>query len=239
MNIEKKPIVKQNGCWHIVLDELARPDTMRITLLGTEIKPRGFDYLGHPIFYEEQGLWFKFTKNDFSWRTAEPVLAEVQYEKAFFDTDPKTFNDVEGLEEAVEDLTSLNEVLKNRSIFHFLGGKLDKFLILRCFLLKDDGTYMSILKEDRKKLNSIDNVEIFSAWAIEDNCSFVNPKSGDGFVIPDPLEVCPFCGKRFNIQDLKTNPCVSFEGKTFHESCLGKLRKAAAIDKFIQENFTS
>ena len=110
-----------NQIWgHITLNNLANPESIRITINGDKIKPTSYDIYGSPEFpkelveyynWKEQEIRIKNGKKDFI------LKAEVSYEERPFDIPTKCFDSKEGIKKSLNSLKDFTEMLnKSRSV---------------------------------------------------------------------------------------------------------------------------
>ena len=242
MNIEKKRIeawaVDSGTIGHISLDKLAKPETVKVTLLGEPIIPMSFSTLGHPNFSEEQANFFMFKEEELKRQNKgeyKPLEAEITYEERTFDIPRDSFDTIEGIRKSLDNLSSLHEMLRNRDIFSEIhkDKKLNDFVIFGCFHLDCYGQVWSIQKTENGNFNSelnkdVEDFESFRYWNRNNHISFTS----NGYSIPTAGSVCPCCGKALTIDDVKINPCISRKGKFYHNSCWRNYRKLEEINKF-------
>lgn len=136
-----------NQIWgHITLNNLANPESIRITINGDKIKPTSYDIYGSPEFpkelveyynWKEQEIRIKNGKKDFI------LKAEVSYEERTFDIPTECFDSKEGIKKSLNSLKDFTEMLNNRLIFHTLSGNaLNEFIIFGKYLLSSDGQFL-------------------------------------------------------------------------------------------------
>lgn len=110
---------------HIKLNNLANPESIRITINGDKIKPTSYDIYGSPEFpkelveyynWKEQEIRIKNGKKDFI------LKAEVSYEERPFDIPTECFDSKEGIKKSLNSLKDFTEMLNNRLIFHTISG---------------------------------------------------------------------------------------------------------------------
>lgn len=239
MNIEKKRMEawgfpRKVVIGHITLDKLAIPETVHVTLLGEEIIPESFDCFGHPNFSEEQQLLYLYKSEEYKRKHGENAVlkAEIRYVYRQFCASRDAFDSLEGIKEAVTNLSWLNETLDNRRIFKMVhpDEELNNIMIFGCYLLDRVGNVWSIEKKDRKKVVSKGAVESYEEFR-ENNKDLDFRLTTGGYVIPPVNSVCPCCGKQITIADLQENPCILEEGKYYHESCFKEFDALRGIDK--------
>lgn len=240
MNIEKKRMeawCKGNSTiGHITLDKLAIPETVKVTLLGEPIIPESFNCYGHPNFTVEQQNLFMFKEEELARQNNgeyTPLKAEIVYEERIFDVSRSTFDTVRGIEKSLHSLSDLNEMLQNRSMFCKVheNERLNEFMLFGRFLLDQFGQIISIIETTNGELKTYGDVEDFQNFRMHNSDGFTLTLSG-GYVIPASSSVCPCCGKRLTIDDVKNNPCVYIDGKFYHDSCWRNYRKLTEVDKF-------
>lgn len=242
MNIEKKRIEmwsKGKGTiGHITLDNLAHPETVKVTLLGEEIIPESFDCYGHPNFTEEQAMLFMFKEEELRRKKGEEaqLKAEISYDKSLVGIPKNFFDTIEGIERSISSISDLNEMLKNRSryIKAYKDEQLHEFILFGCFMLDRFGQVMSIEKSQKGNVASKGEVEYLPTFRRNNQRVGLIFTTG-GYAIPTAGSVCPCCGKTFTIDDIKNNPCVYIDGKFYHDSCWRNYRKLTEIDKFTRQ----
>lgn len=131
---------------HIKLNNLANPESIRITINGDKIKPTSYDIYGSPEFpkelveyynWKEQEIRIKNGKKDFI------LKAEVSYEERPFDIPTECFDSKEGIKKSLNSLKDFTEMLNNRLIFHTISGNaLNEFVIFGKYLLSSDGQFL-------------------------------------------------------------------------------------------------
>ena len=239
MNIEKKRIegfiTEKGSIGHITLDKLAIPETVKVTLLGEPIIPESFDLYGHPNFTEEQKMLYLFKDQELKRQNGDkyiPLEVEITYEERVFEVPRSTFDTVTGIKKSLINLSDLNEMLQNRSIFHkaYESERLNEFIIFGCFGLDQFGQVMSIEKTAKGKLKTNGDVEEFESFYKKNNKKLT--LTFNGYAIPTAGAICPCCGKKFTIDDIKNNPCVYIDGKFYHDNCWRNYRKLTEIDSF-------
>lgn len=240
MNIENKYIEAWNigkySIGHITLDKLAIPETVKVNLLGEEIIPISFDCYGHPNFTEEQYKLYMFKQEGIKRLTGIYITleAEVTYEECIFDIPRKSFDSVEGIKKSLSSLSKINKILTDRKRFikSYPNEKLNEYIIFGRFLLNSYGKLQSIeISEQSLSVlyKDIERLEVLKRK---------NPNlqyTLSHFNIPNEDSVCPCCGKKFTIDDLKASPCVYADGKFYHFSCYENYMKLSLIDKFTRQ----
>lgn len=239
MNIEKKRMEGWNVggglIGHITLDKLAIPETVKVTLLGEPLIPSSFNCYGHPNFTKEQEMLYRFKEEELKRQNGGeyvPLEAEITYEERVFDIAIPTFDTLQGIEKSLLSLADLNEMLQNRRMFHeaYKGVRLNEFMLFGCFLLDQFGQVLSVIPSQKDSFVSTANVEDFETFKRNHSTGFT--LTFDGYAIPAPDSVCPCCGQKLTIDDVRNNPCVFIDGKFYHNSCWRNYRKLTEVDKF-------
>ena len=239
MNIEKKRIeawsTGKGTIGHITLDKLAIPETVKVTLLGKPVIPDSFNCYGHPNFTEEQEMLFMFKEEELKRQNGgkyTPLETEIVYEERIFDVSRSTFDTARGIEKSLLNLSDLNEMLCNRSIFckAHRTKRLNEFMLFGCFWLDQFGQIMSVEKKAKGKLRTNGDVEDYETFRMNNYEGFI--LTSGGYSIPSSGSVCPCCGKTFTIDDVKNNPCIYMDGKFYHDSCWCNYRRLTEVDKF-------
>lgn len=159
-----------------------------------------------------------------------------------------SFDTREGIRESLTTLASFLKVLEDREIFHQdkPNEKLNEFIIFGMFKLCEDADVKTIFNHEREEyVEEFDDVETVETFMRKNpkmrNCSFgwsLKKESeysiaGRGFVLPNNQTVCSCCGKRFDIDEIKSDPCVYFRKKFYHTSCLQNIRHKDAYSELI------
>lgn len=242
MNIEKKRIsichTEKGEFGHISLDKLAKPETVKVTLLGEPLIPESFDCFGHPKFTIEQGLLFMYKENELNRQYGSkftPLEAEITYEELNFDVTRKTFDTLRGIKNSLTNLSDLNNMLQSRKIFYKANGiNLNQFILFGCFYLDKFGQVLSIEKADKGKFICHSEIEHFDTFLKNNNTQEIVFTS-NGYSIPTSGDICPCCGKKFTIDDIKNNSCVFESGKLYHNNCWRNYRKLKEIYMFTNQ----
>lgn len=221
---------------HIKLNNLANPESIRITINGDKIKPTSYDIYGSPEFpkelveyynWKEQEIRIKNGKKDFI------LKAEVSYEERPFDIPTECFDSKEGIKKSLNSLKDFTEMLNNRLIFHTISGNaLNEFIIFGKYLLSSDGQFLlrnysfgssvvfpNIMENSKFEhlLNSFKKTDsIYSK-------KFPFPQFGD---------FCPCCGRKFSIDDVKNSSFEFLNKKVTHKNCFENF---TTLEQFIKE----
>ena len=223
------------GC--IRLDKPANPETVNVTLLGKPIIPESFNLLGYPIFTKEQTDLLMFKEEELKRQNGGkyiPLEATVTYEERDFDVPRSTFDTVKGIDRSLANLATLNEMLLNRVLFleTHEGERLDEFMIFGCIMLDQFGQVWTAEETEKRKPERHHDVE-----RLETFCKHhPSVKSmGHGSCIPKDNSVCPCCGKKFTMDDVKKNLCTLIDGKFYHRSCWRNYRRLTEVDKLTRQ----
>lgn len=227
---------KGNGTiGHISLEKLADPSTVKVMLLGEELIPSSFSIYGEPNFTEQQEMLFMYKEEEIRRSTKDfkfRLEAEVTYEERIFDVPRAQFDTVQGIRRSLSNLEMLNEMLENRRLFSKVYGnsaRLNEFMLFGCFWLDTFGQIMSVEKTTFGKLKVTRDIERYEEFCAN-NGGFT--LTSGGYNIPKADSICPCCGKKITIEDIKNNPCVYEEGEMHHDACLRNYKKLTEIDKF-------
>jgi len=217
---------------HITLDKLAIPETVKVYLENKKIIPSSFDKCGHPNFSVEQEMLYMFKEDELSRTNGEftPLKVKICYEEKTFDVTRDSFDTVKGIKQSLSSLSDLHEMLDNRSLFKiaYPNEKLNEFIIFGCFYLDQFGQIMSLEKTYKDKAIFDNDVEYYELFRLR-NAPYTI--TSNGFVLPKPNSICPCCGELITITDIKNNPCVYEDGKTYHYSCYKKYRRLTEVNK--------
>ena len=224
-----------NNLWgQISLKYLANPKTMEITCQGEPLIPERFNIYGEPIFSEETAMLYtwkgrELSRNDKNSSSFLPV--EVHYEKQEFTTSWTEFDTVQGIENSLRSLTAFHEMLNNRRLWHKAKNKyLKEFVVLGRYYLDIFGQVLTITKADitSKVVPKVCSLDDFKRLLSEDGYF----SSSFSSLIPRKGDVCPCCGKKFTMTDLRKG--TSFDlvnGKIAHETCKKNYYHHREIDK--------
>ena len=108
--------------------------------------------------------------------------------------------------------------------------RLNEFMLFGCFWLDQFGQIMSVEKTEKGKLKTNGDVEDYETFKRHNSKGFTLISAG--YAIPTAGSVCPCCGKKLTIDDVKNNPCVYIDGKFYHDSCWRNYRKLTEVDNF-------
>lgn len=220
---------------HIVLDKLAIPESVKVTLLGKSIIPASFDFLGHPNFTEEQAMLFKFKEDELKRQNGKKYIlnAQIIYEERIFDVPRNTFDSINGIENSLRNLSDLHKMLRNRTLFieTHKNEKLNEYMLFGCFYLDRFGRIMSVERTEYGKLKTNGDVETYETFYVNNSEGYIILTTGE-YVIPTAGSSCPCCGKKHKIKEIKKNPCILIDGKFYHHNCWRNYRRLIEIDDF-------
>ena len=236
MNIEKKIIDAWNEekgiIGHITLDKLAIPETVKVTVDGNEFVPAVFDCYGHPFFTEEQERIYMCKANQFLKKNGTPLYAEVCYEEKTFDVPRYSFDTVKGIQECIKSFEDLKQMIDNRKMYCKINKKerLNEFVLFGYFLLDEFGQVLCIENIANSGITSLKDVIEFETFKniTQEGFSFVY---GGETIIPKENSVCPCCGKKITLEELKKQRCLYKKGKFYHDDCYMNYIELFEIDK--------
>lgn len=219
----------------IRLNELSRPNRMKILIGGIEIRAIGYDTYGHPIISESDFIYYNALQNNYK-RSEKTFMAEVWYEPNPFCIRRDIYDSIESIqkivleEETIEDVIEYkNEDERKRKEAEILKkkeerqnqklGELKKLLVYRkraAFLGNDLKSYLLyktyILSSDGRIYFASDLPKecLESLLDGEDVIEFDEKiisaiQLSNEVHIPDSSDVCTICGKRFTLNDVKDN----------------------------------
>ena len=223
-----------NDTWgHISLKYLADPKTMKITCQGETLIPESFNIYGEPIFSEETALLYTWRGRELS-RNAENLSSylpvEVSYEKREFTVPWTEFDTIEGIESSLKNLGTFHKMLDYRRLWHKARNKyLNEFIVLGRYYLDIFGQVLTITETE---IPAKDVPKVCSVFYYKSLLSKNGFTSSYRALVPKKGDVCPCCGKKFTMTDLRKN--VSFDlvnGKIAHETCKKTYYHHLEIDK--------
>lgn len=218
---------------YIDLEKLAKPETVKVMIEGEEIVPCSFDCFGKPHFTSEQVMLCTYGKEEKYRKYGSDSELEmiVQYEEAPFNIPLKYFDTLEGINDSLTSLSSLNEVLELRKKYRKVNenNRLNEFVLFGRYYLDCFGQVLSLNNYNSNSLVKYKDIEVYSDYILSKKDSLWN---FDKYVIPENDSFCPCCGKKFTLEDIKNGFCLYIEGKYYHDSCYLKYRKLKEIDFF-------
>lgn len=251
MNYEAHTIRKFRGTNFgiIRLNELSRPNKMKILIGGIEIRAIGYDTYGHPIISESDFLYYKALQYNYK-RSEKTFMAEVWYEPDPFCIRRDVYDSIETIqkivleEETIEDVIEyINEDERKKKEAEMLKKKeekqneklseLKKLLVYRkraAFLGADLKSYLLY-----KTYILSSNGHIYFASDIP--CEYLENLINEDVIelddkilskvqlinevhVPSCCDVCAICGKRFTLNDVKENLITENERvEKVHRKC--------------------
>lgn len=159
------------------------------------------------------------------------------YDSSNVNIAPQAMDSLAGITNALKDLESLNRLLSNRMIYDKLlgSGKLNKYVIFGRYSLDEFGQVWTLSEqyeipgipivctqsEFNKAYNKV-NSNKFISW--EGGCTL--PAKGDS---------CPWCAKKFTIEDVKKGRFSTINGKVAHSECVKQYEHEREIDRIIHQ----
>lgn len=234
---EKKKIeVAKDGdqVWgHISLDNLAIPESMRITINGDKIKPTSFDIYGSPNFPKELAIYYDLKEQEIRRNEAKKnyvLKAEISYEQRVFDIPKDKFDSKEGIKKSLTNLHTFTEMLDNRLIFKTkYYDDLNEFIIFGKYKLDAEGHVWlrdspldpAVIIPDVLPIKQFEKMIVSSGKP--------DPNFTISFYIPRAGYVCPCCGRKFTIEDIKTSSFGLLSNKVTHKTCFNKYKEQKEI----------
>lgn len=239
-NTERKKIeVAKSGnqIWgHISLDDLAIPESMRITINGDKIKPSSFDIYGSPNFSKELALYYEWKEQEIRRKKGKDnfiLKAEVTYEARAFDVPRDKFDSKEGITKSLNSLQSFTEMLDNRLIFKTkFSDSLSEFVVWGKFLLDAEGRVWlrNSPLESSVVIPNVITKKNFEQMVISSGKN--EPHYTIAFHLPRVGYICPCCGRKFTIDDLKNSSFGIINEKVTHKTCFDKFKTQKEIHFF-------
>ncbi len=223
MIIENKPIIlafdKIEECGKIELSYLANTETVNVTVLGERIIPMSFDIFGNPYFTKEQLKIFMVKADNFRRKAKKRKIleAEITYEERKFDVQKERFDSINGINESLSSLYTLNEMLESRKIYKkkYPSGKLNEYIIFGSYFLDDKGNITAFQKDELKNIFIEGDVQEYEAFIENNNRSL--KKLSNFYCIPQNGTRCKCCGELFTIDDVRNKLCIKMDGEFYHE----------------------
>lgn len=239
-NTERKKIeVAQNGnqVWgHIKLNNLAIPESMRITINGDTIKPSSFDIYGSPNFSKELALYYYWKEQEIRRKKGKEnfvLKAEVTYEPRIFDIPKESFDSKEGILKALENLHTFTQMLDNRKIFKDKShDKLNEFIVFGKYKLDKEGNVW-LRNSNVDSSIIIPNVLPISQFEkMIASSGKPEPSYTIAFYLPRAGYVCPCCGRKFIKEDIQHSSFELLNDKIVHINCFNKYNEQKEIHFF-------
>ena len=222
----------------VKLQHMADPQSVIVSLCGKRLYPEKFNISGEPIFTEEVCDLFEWKERelerihgkDFS------LTALVTYGDSKVHIDLYKVNSLEGITGSIQDLKSLNKLLKDRMIYnhHSRSGILSEYVIFGRYRLDKFGQVCTLreqyevpemplvctINELYETFNKVKKPGEWISWGSVCN-------------IPDEGESCPCCTKKFTIDDVKNGRFEVINGKIAHLQCVKQYEHEREIDEII------
>lgn len=218
----------------IELKNVAEPETVSVFLCGQRLYPIEFNSFGWPIFNAEVCDLFEWKERELKRIHGKDykLMATVVYNKAGIDI--SSINSMNGLANTINDLKSLNNVLRDREVYSKIlcKGKLDEFVIFGRYILDELGQVW--LLDERYEKNVIPMV-----CNLSDFIKFYTERGevswGSNVIIPSEKDSCPCCTKKFTIEDVRTGRFEMLNGKIVHSECKKQYERERMIDEIIYQ----
>lgn len=242
MIIEKKPIENVRDSGHITLSNLALPQTVKVSFLGTEIIPFSFDIFGHPNFTMEQLKLFRLKQSFVSRNRSKnvPLVAKISYEERIFNKPIDLFDTIEGIKDSLSTLSSFNNLLTDRKLFIKVNPnkKLHEFVVFGSILLDQFGLAHPIkaTKEQKDRLICTDIVETYETF--KNNNGSVSFFTSE-YHIPKEGTICQCCCRKITIKDIEDAPSIYIHGVFYHNECFCNYKRLIKIDVFSRQIMSS
>ncbi len=239
---------KKNGI--LELSKLPIPGSITVYLQGHLIEPESFDEYGTPVLSVEMTEYFKALQRakcrNNKDNSTEDIYARVNYKPMEFTVPEDEFNSVNGIQKALESLESFNNMLTNRKRFLKAFGKnatLSEYIVLGRYILDKCGkvhdwsgaiknTVKNELKfipflEEIRKLPDVCEISALRYFLKKDEILCYGPS----VCIPQTGSICPICGRKISMYDLRTRQISILNGKSCHSNCLHSYEEQLRIDK--------
>lgn len=236
MIIERQAIQLHTDYAAIHLNQVADSKTMKIMWMGKELIPKAYNLYGYPIFPKE--MYNRYTKADRVAKMAnQDIRVEITYEKLNFTTPIEEFDSLKGIQKSLRSLSNFYQMLNRRKVWYACTQKdLNVFMIYGRYALD---TFGQLYIYHPKNIEDI-------SYFFPDVCSKnvgdmiwkethmevdlrVGCENGDFFGnwngIQNEGEKCPYCGKKFTINDLKNCGVDYLCRKHIHRKCLEEHEK--------------
>lgn len=218
----------------IKLKHSAIPKSVTVELLGQKLYPTGCNENGWPIFEQEVCYLFDWKEKSMKRIHGEDykLSAEVTYDSSRKDASLREINSVKGITNAINDLKSLNQLIRDRRDYYDEAGgkKLKEYVIFGRYCLDKFGKVWTL--EDKYNFPEMPTVctlcqfhkKIHSLSEISWECLTIIPREG---------QQCPCCTKKFTIDDVKDYRCTIINGKIVHKECAFTYEENKEINEII------
>ena len=217
------------------------PGSVKLSISGKEeIVPQYFSTAGTPVFSPEASLILYCkerlaTEKRVIGNFKEDFFISADYATESFDFSLEEIDSLNGVISALSDLKSFNNLCGKRKAYASqFNTPLHCFVIFGRIMLDEQGY---VRRMTRLKNHVYDVVVapdelpiVCSREQFEKTVTFFESDSTTN--IPNDGDVCPCCGKKFNIDDLKHH-IASRHGKPIHEECLKNYEYYCEVKKLI------
>ncbi len=203
----------QDGHGTILLDKLADPGSVVVTMYNEPVVTHTFDDLGQPIFTKEQceicSAKAKIHKKEA--KGTGQVLLQVSYVEREFNVPRDEFDTIESVRDSTRSLFSFENLLRQRREFHKATGKrLNEFLVFGLYKLTAFGEITLSETEFGSPVKfDVDDVVEFTDDLLADKKGVVFFRAHSR-IIPKPGTACPYCGHTLSIDDVKNQLLSGF-----------------------------
>ena len=219
------------------LQHMADPQSVIVSLCGVRLYPKKFNIFGEPIFTKEVCDLFEWKEKalkrihgkDFK------LTALVTYDSSKVHINPHEVNSLDGVTCSMQNLKLLNKLLSDRMIYNYqLGrGRLNEYVIFGRYRLDKSGKVWTLKEEyevpgmplactQNEFIETYNKVKSYKLASWEGICN-----------IPDEGESCPWCTKKFTIDDVKNGRFDIINGKIAHLQCTKQYEHEREINKII------
>ena len=215
----------EDGYYSARLSRFAKPETVIVEHHGERITPVRFNQWGFPQFSKQQveHIGYKDTYVLKIFDNLSKGKVKVQYEEMPFDAQRSEYDSEEALN-AISDMDELNRILDMRRRHCFIHGRdLKEFVLFGYLLLNEDGNVNACDIPDDDKIKKVEDKKSF----LKRNRPIVFTPGR--FTIPPAGERCPYCMKKFELNDIMHMPCVKKEKDYYHGECYKSYRAESTI----------
>ncbi len=233
----KRCVNKQKEVFGFIeLQHVADPQSVAVSFCGKRIYPKEFNIFGEPIFTKEVCDLFDWKERELKEEHKRDVqlTALVTYESSDIKIDSKEINSDIGIEKNIQDLKSLNQLIKNRKIYKRLSKDniLDDYVIFGMYLLDKDGLVQTLSEqsEESKVQEQLRNYvchinDFIDGYRIHKSNKKISWELKDD--IPEEGERCPWCTKELTYKDIKMGVRIgTINGKRAHQECARQYEQA-------------
>lgn len=223
----------------VELSNIADPESVIVYLGEQRLYPEKFNAFGWPVFNKEVCDLF-----DWKERALERINGKdyrltvvVTYHSADIQIDPNAINSLSGINNSINDLKSLKELIKDRVIYNKLSNdaKLKEYVIFGRYRLDQFGQVWT-LSEDCEIIKvptvcTLSNFQNIYAKAQPNKMICWNSVNN----IPSEDDSCPWCTKKFTLEDVKNGMFDTINGKIAHSKCAKQYEHEREIDRVIRQ----